>query len=249
MRIKLANQYFALNKLWVVVTVTAFAILINLAWWQLTRAEQKEMQLQRLAELQAEGPIGYQQLRELQARGLDIDGMLLQDDGQWLSPYIWLRDNQIVNGRVGYDVIIPVQLAPAREVLLVNLGWIAAPAQRNILPTPEIPASLQITGLLRTEPGGVILGQNVEDNGSWPMRIQQVNFEQLDALMPEPIFPALIYQQQSDHFVSHYQPVVMLPEKHRGYALQWFLLAVAVLGVALAASHQGPALKEKYHNE
>jgi surfeit locus 1 family protein len=37
---------------------------------------------------------------------------------------------------------------------------------------------------------------------------------------------------------------VLLPEKHRGYALQWFLLAVAVLGVALAASHQGKAKNE-----
>mgnify|MGYP006199403153 CR=1 FL=1 len=50
--------------------------------------------------------------------------------------------------------------------------------------------------------------------------------------------------QQGSPFVPHYKAVVLPPEKHRGYALQWFLLAVAVLGVALAASHQGRAKHE-----
>lgn len=239
MRIKLANQYFALNKLWLLITVTAFAILINLAWWQLSRAEQKAAQLQRLADIQAKGPLNFRQFIDLTQRGRDIDGMLLEDTGQWLAPYIWLRDNQILNGRVGYDVIIPVQFNVADPVLLVNLGWVAAPQQRSELPDITIPTSLDISGLLRTDPAGVILGQNIENMGTWPMRIQQVDFSALDGLLPQQLIPALLYQQNAGNFIPHYQPVVMLPEKHRGYALQWLLLGVAVLGVALAASHQG----------
>ena len=57
MRVKLANQVFAFNTLWVVITVTAFAILINLSWWQLSRASEKTDQLARLAQLQADGAI------------------------------------------------------------------------------------------------------------------------------------------------------------------------------------------------
>jgi surfeit locus 1 family protein len=73
------------------------------------------------------------------------------------------------------------------------------------------------------------------------MRIQQVIYQELASHSGLDLFPALLYQQQKSDFIPHYQPVVLPPEKHRGYALQWFLLAIAVIGVALAASHQGRA--------
>ena len=46
----------------------------------------------------------------------------------------------------------------------------------------------------------------------------------------------LIYQQQASPFHIHYRPVVLPPARHRAYALQWGLLALAVVAVALAAS-------------
>lgn len=240
MRIKLASQIFALNRVWLLLTLTAFAILINLSWWQLNRAAEKTAQLQRLAALQAAGALQPSQLTLLTST--DIDAAPLQGRGRWLAPYIWLLDNQIVRGRVGYDVIVPVQAAGLAQPLLVNLGWLAAPERRDMLPQVEIAAEFNLDGLLRTKVDGLmLLGQNAEDSGRWPMRIQQVNYAQLSEQSALQLYPALLYQQHDSVFVAHYQPVVLSPEKHRGYALQWFLLAIAVLGVALAASHQGKA--------
>ena len=51
MRIKLAQHIFAINGLWFCLTLTAFLILINVSWWQLSRASEKTGQLQRLAQL------------------------------------------------------------------------------------------------------------------------------------------------------------------------------------------------------
>ena len=240
MRIKLAQQFFVLNTLWVILTLTAFAILINLSWWQLNRATEKTAQLARVAELQAAGALQPSQLSRLAAS--DIDAAPLQGQGRWLAPYIWLLDNQIVQGRVGYDVIIPVQAEGLAEPLLVNLGWTAALERRDSLPDVVIASQIALDGLLRTKVDGLLLlGQNAEDSGQWPMRIQQVNYAQLSQQSGLPLFPALLYQQNESEFTPHYQPVVLSPEKHRGYALQWFLLGIAVLGVALAASHQGKA--------
>ncbi|MDP2714216.1 SURF1 family protein [Rheinheimera sp.] len=240
MRIKLANQIFALNRVWLLLTLTAFAILINLSWWQLNRAADKTAQLQRLASLQAAGALQPSQLTLLTAT--DIDAAPLQGRGRWLAPYIWLLDNQIVRGKVGYDVIVPVQAAGLAQPLLVNLGWLAAPERRDSLPQVEIAAEFNLDGLLRTKVDGLmLLGQNAEDSGQWPMRIQQVNYAQLSEQSALQLYPALLYQQHDSAFITHYQPVVLSPEKHRGYALQWFLLGIAVLGVALAASHQGKA--------
>jgi surfeit locus 1 family protein len=243
MRVKLAQQVFVIQPLWLGVTLTAFMILINLSWWQLNRADVKTQQLQRLAQLQSHGPLQPVQLPQLTPH--EIDGAPLQGHGRWLAPYIWLLDNQIVNGRVGYDVVVPVQAQGLAQPLLVNLGWLAATPSRDILPQLTIATELQLDGLLRTNTDSLLLlGQNTEDNGGWPMRIQQVGFDELAGISGLPLFPALLYQQQSSDFVPHYQPVVLPPEKHRGYALQWFLLAMAVLGVALAASHQGKAKHE-----
>ncbi|WP_215398927.1 SURF1 family protein [Rheinheimera oceanensis] len=243
MRVKLANQIFALNTLWVVLTLTAFAILINLSWWQLSRAAEKTEQLARLAQLQADGAVTPAQLTRLSAT--DIDGVPLKGKASWLAPYVWLLDNQIVNGRVGYDVIVPVQAVGMTRPLLVNLGWLAGADSRETLPQLDIASEVVLDGLLRTKVDGLLLlGQNAEDNGQWPMRIQQVDYAELALQSGLELYPALLYQQHASDFIPHYQPVVLSPEKHRGYALQWFLLAVAVVGVALAASHQGKAKHE-----
>lgn len=243
MRIKLLQQIFAFNALWVCLTLTAFAILINLSWWQLNRADEKTHQLERLAQLQSNGALQPVQLDQLLP--VEIDGAPLQGDARWLSPYVWLLDNQIVNGRVGYDVIVAVQAAGLQQPLLVNLGWLAASERRDILPTLSIPQQIKLDGLLRTKTDGLLLlGQNAEVTGQWPIRIQQVNYTDLAGHSGLSLFPALLYQQQETEFIPHYQPVVLAPQKHRGYALQWFLLAVAVVGVALAASHQGKAKNE-----
>ena len=240
MRIKLVQHIFAINGLWFCLTLTAFLILINLSWWQLSRASEKTGQLQRLAQLQADGALQPAQLAALTAS--DIDGAPLQGQARWLAPYIWLLDNQIVDGKVGYDVVVPVQAAGLARPLLVNLGWLAGTGSRDRLPQPDIAAEFSLNGLLRVDVDGLmLLGQNVENSGQWPMRIQQLAYAELSQLSGLSLFEAVLYQQQDTPFIPHYQPVVLPPEKHRGYALQWFLLAVAVLGVALAASHQGRA--------
>ena len=64
----------------------------------------------------------------------------LQGKAEWISPYVWLLDNQIVNREVGYDVLIPVHAQRGSSLLLVSLGWVPAPSDRSQLPNPAIPA-------------------------------------------------------------------------------------------------------------
>lgn len=257
MRIKLANHIFAVRISWLGITVAVFIILINLSWWQLQRAEQKSVQLTQLAQ-QAEQAVlnattlastqqnfqqqSYQNQSDNQPENQSLDGLKLAASATWQAPYIWLLDNQIVDGKVGYDVIIAAKLATNDRLLLVNLGWIAGTNSREKLPNVTIPDQLSLSGVLHTDVTGMLLlGQNIESSASWPMRIQQVNFAVLAEQTAQTFYPALLYQQQQADFIYHYQAVVMPPEKHQAYALQWLLLAIAVLGVALAASHQGRA--------
>ena len=175
-----------------------------------------------------------------------VDGVQLDFAARWIAPMVWLVDNRIVDRQPGYDVVIAVEdIADVRaagssgaapRAALVNLGWIAAEGGRDALPVPAIPAQLRVQGIFRTDVTGLLLGANVEDHGRWPMRIQQADPAQLAAWLAVPLAPGLIQQQQGSPFHIHYRPVVLPPERHRGYALQWGLIALAVIGVALAAS-------------
>lgn len=235
MQIRLFKQEFVLRWWLIIITVAAFALLIKLSFWQWQRASEKEMQLAQLANWQQQGAPNWADLIKLPLD--EIDGAQLQGKATWLSPFIWLVDNKIVQGRAGYDVLIPMQLAVGAPVLLVNLGWVAAPASREQFPELTIPAEIELSGVLRTQPGSFRLGDNLEVRGQWPMRIQTIETATLQASIPQPLFDAVFYQQQTP-FIHHYQPVVLSPEKHRGYALQWLLLALAVVIVAMAASSQ-----------
>jgi surfeit locus 1 family protein len=156
------------------------------------------------------------------------DGLMLQGKAVWLKPAVWLLDNQLIQGKAGYDVVIPVLVSNQGPAVLVNLGWVQAPPSRDQLPELSIPESFELMALLRTELKGFRLGQNLENTGLWPQRMQQVEPAELSQVMGQELAPVLLYQQQSP-YLYHYKAVVMPPEKHRAYALQWLLLAVAVV--------------------
>jgi surfeit locus 1 family protein len=235
MQIKVFGRHFGIHKVWLLITLTVFIILSKLGYWQLQRATEKTMQISQLEQLQQQGALNWQQLALLTAS--EADGVLFAGSGHWLAPYVWLLDNQIVAGKVGYDVIIAVEDAAKSQLLLVNLGWVAGGGNRALLPELAIPAELALQGLIRSKVGGFRLGANTEGEG-WPQRIQQPELEQMAAQLPITSLPVLLYQQGNSPFLPHYQAVVMPPEKHHGYAFQWFMLAIAVLAVALAAARR-----------
>jgi surfeit locus 1 family protein len=236
------NRYWVIRWPWVLVNLVVVSILVSLSFWQLSRASEKMQTLARIADWQKQGAVGAAQLSHIDVN--KIDGMQLDFRARWLSPMVWLLDNQIVNGRIGYDVIVAVNEVTSttsekkQSAVLVNLGWIEAPASRELLPTLSISDELRIQGIFRTRTKGLLLGTNLENKGQgvWPMRIQQMDAESLAPYVQQPLHSGFIYQQKDSPFSIHYRPVVLPPERHRAYALQWGLLAVAVIVIALAAS-------------
>ena len=223
-----AQPFAHLSRHWLlaVFTLAAFALLIKLSYWQWQRAEQKQTQLDQLHSAEQQGPVQWVDLASIQAE--QQDGLMLQGKAVWLKPAVWLLDNQLIQGKAGYDVVIPVLVSNQGPAVLVNLGWVQAPPSRDQLPELSIPESFELMALLRTELKGFRLGQNLENTGLWPQRMQQVEPAELSQVLGQELAPVLLYQQQSP-YLYHYKAVVMPPEKHRAYALQWLLLAVAVV--------------------
>jgi surfeit locus 1 family protein len=253
------NRYWVIRWHWVLVSLLVAACLTALSLWQLSRAAEKKQTLQRIAQSQAAGPLDAQQLLALNTKSRDaID---VQFPARWIAPMIWLLDNQQVDGRIGYDVVIAVeQIRPSEQstqstdhavpssitpTLLVNLGWVAAQGSRDQLPEVNVPAELMVNGIFRANAKGLLLGKNIEDKGQWPMRIQQIDAGLLSDYIPSLSRSGVIFQQQQSPFYVHYQPVILPPERHTAYAVQWALLAIAVIVIALSAS----ATRELAHDK
>jgi cytochrome oxidase assembly protein ShyY1 len=235
------NHRWVIRWPWLLVNLLVVSLLVMLSVWQWQRALYKTEILERLEHWQSQGALDTVALTAIPLE--QIDGVGLQFPVRWLSPVVWLLDNRIYQGRVGYDVVVPVVADGLQQPVVVNLGWVPAPAMRTQIPYINIPAEFELNGVLRARNNSLLLGQNIEQTGTWPLRIQQLALDQLFASLPEAsnrnysmFYPGVVYQQESSPFVVHYRPVVMPPEKHRAYALQWALLALAVVVISLVAS-------------
>ncbi len=245
------NRYWVIRWHWVLVSFFAVLLLMSLSFWQLTRATEKKQTLDTIS--QSKSLDAYDSWHLLSLDEKSLDAMPVQFPARWVAPMIWLLDNRMIDGRVGYDVVVAVeQITASRQVerssapaFLVNLGWIAATGGRDQLPAVIVPEKLTIDGIFRTEPTGLLLGENIEDKGEWPMRIQQLDTETLSVYIPSLVKSGVIFQQRESPFRIHYQPVILPPERHTAYAVQWALLAIAVIVVALSASAAGRLVNDE----
>ena len=87
-------------------TLVVTAGLCKLALWQWQRGVEKASLLERMVAAQQAPP---QTLAQLDwSDPAPLDGLALQGEVEWVSPYVWLLDNQAAGGEIGYDVLIPV---------------------------------------------------------------------------------------------------------------------------------------------
>ncbi|WP_036827237.1 SURF1 family protein, partial [Photobacterium sanctipauli] len=153
--------------------------------------------------------------------------------GQFDHSKAVLLDNQLYRGRPGYHVLYPFEAKSGW--ILVNLGWIAAPAYRDQIPMlPEHHGELKVTGII-APPSNLIELAPEQWTGQWPVRVQNLDMAVLGEKMSVPLQPWVLQIEPDSPIALQqtWQPVVMGPQKHYAYALQWFLLALAVSGLAV----------------
>ena len=74
--------------------------------------------------------------------------------------------------------------------------------------------------------------------GQWPLVVQEVDVSRISEILGVSLLPFVVALELADDspFVSNHKPVVMPPEKHLGYAIQWFGLAIGCFLVFIFAS-------------
>jgi surfeit locus 1 family protein len=154
---------------------------------------------------------------------------------QYLPPLL-LLDGQSREGRIGLRAYAVARPTPEQGVL-VDLGWLPMPSDRS-LPDVKIPTALHAEGLLAPWPGQ---GLRAAEN-PWPAQGSAVLLTYLDRAEIERHvgFPLATQVLRLDPaqpygFLRDRQllPNTLPPERHFGYAVQWFALAATVAVVWL----------------
>lgn len=204
--------------------VLMLPVLIGLGFWQLDRAAEKQRLLDAAEQRRAMAP------RNITALDSYPNYLPVFAEGSFDSERYWLLDNRIRQGRFGYEIIALLKLADGRH-LLVERGWIAADPSRQLLPEIDFPPGVQrVEGeLYRSLETPYSLGE--ADVEGWPRRRQWFDFDRA-AEEVGPVLPTIL--RLDEYSVGALQTDRLLinvsPQKHRGYAVQWFAMA-AVLGV------------------
>lgn len=213
------------------VTVLAIAFLVKLGFWQLDRAAEKQKLFDDFAAAQTQAAADSF-LPLPQNPGASARFTPVTVTGTFVDSYL-LLDNQIYQGKVGYEVIGLLDANDRSELVPVNLGWVPVGSDRRELPSLELPEAEQevIGWLYRPAEDAFTLAEQIVEPGGSPWRVQQLDFKAIRTALELPIADYLVLLSETANYgwPRQWQPQVMTPEKHQAYALQWFSLAVACL--------------------
>ena len=145
-----------------------------------------------------------------------------------------LIDNKVQDGRAGYHVVTPLELADGR-VVLVDRGWVATGASRA-QPPVALPPSGRVTlaGRINLPTTNYVeLARDVPAGAVW-QNLDPVRFTQATRLV---VLPILIEQTAplgaADTLVRVWPEPDFGIERHRIYMMQWYLFAATALGLWL----------------
>ena len=211
----------------------AFVLLGN---WQARRADEKRALGEAFDQALRSPPIAL-------APGGKLAGLVHQHvaaRGSFAPERTVLLDNKLRRGRPGYEVVTPLRLAGSDWHVLVDRGWIAAPASRASLPEIRTPAGeLEVDGVaLDRLPHALETG--VAPKGAVRQNLDIGAFAAETGLRLEP----LVIEQHSeshDGLSRDWPRPDFGIEMHESYALQWYsFAALAIVLVIVLSMRRAP---------
>ncbi len=219
-----------------IAALLAIAAFVNLGLWQSHRAVEKQAMLDAAAKVMATRTPQSLSLAGDPQRTRDYDWAV--GTGAFDARDALLLDNQQRNGRAGvrvYRIFLPSQGGP----MLVDLGWQPLAGDRKLPQVPNLPGTMELRGLLSPPPStGLALGPGLGRQGdAWLMTRVDLPAIATATGLSVPLAPRVLrldpalpigYERDLELLAN-----TLPPDQHRGYAVQWFALAAAVLATAL----------------
>lgn len=234
--------------LWAI-ALLATALFAWLGFWQLERADEKrEMLAKASSALASRTPKPLSVIAD-DARAMDYDWVAVE--GRFADAPAVLLDNQQQGGKVGvraYRVFVLNDGLP----VLVDLGWSALPADRTLPRVVRDADRDHLAGLLMPPPGqGLDMGAPVRQSDD-TLLATAIDLPTLRVALKLPGLAPRVLRPDNDPGLGYARdfdilPNTLPPERHIGYAVQWFGLAITVLITALLLSWRRRRAAQRDH--
>jgi surfeit locus 1 family protein len=226
--------------------VAGTAVLAGLGFWQVQRLQWKEGLIAQIADRRAQPPVTLDTLLQRWREGGDVDYFPVTVSGSFIhgqEQYFYTT----LDGAVGWNVYTPL-IDPGGRGVMVNRGFVPdrlrAPDSR---PQGNAETEARVEGLARNpvaQKPNSFVPDNEPENGTyfWKDLGAMAAAAGLD---PDSVVPFFIDAGPAENpggLPKGGVTIVNLPNNHLQYAITWFGLALALLGVGgyyLFATHRG----------
>ena len=215
----------------------AFAVLLALGTWQVQRLAWKEGLLDTIETRRASEPVGPDELVARYDRTGDVDYTPVRLSGAFGPEEAYAHAT--MRGEAGWHVLAPLYM-PDGRVAIVNRGFVPdglrdAAERPESRPRREV---VEVTGLARN-PLYEKPNSFVPDNDLPDALFYWKDFDALRLVLALPEDRALPFVVDAGPTPDGVLPrggttVVSLPNNHFGYAVTWYGLAAALVGVVVA---------------
>jgi surfeit locus 1 family protein len=205
-------------------------LFLYMGYWQLQRAEEKR-ELQAEYDARATGPTIKVEARVQRPEELQFYHVIAR--GHYETNYQVLVDNRVHQGQAGYEVITPLRLPDSDVRLLVNRGWVPLGEDRSHLPEIDPPQGMQeIIGVatVPSEKNFMLAKPEPLDHG-WQRVWQNMEMSRYRAAVPFPVQPVVVLldpDSPAGGFTREWTRLNAGIAVHKGYAFQWFMMAVGL---------------------
>ena len=214
--------------------IATLALLITLGFWQLDRADQKRAIEDQVANANAniaELITDVDLLSEKEYYHVHLQGSYIKDKQ-------FIYDNQIVDQIPGYYVLTPFVLKGDSKVILINRGFIPWNGRRDQIADIDIGAEITEVKVQISKPVKRIELKTDQIKPNFPVLIQALDLVKMSAIASLDFASTvgLLSPESKNGFVRQWEPYTGSIERHIGYAIQWFLMALvlSIIGVRLA---------------
>jgi surfeit locus 1 family protein len=245
MSISFANRRFRPKLVPSLVALVLVPGLMSLGFWQLRRAEEKRV-------LTAQFAVGESTTQELTAANVATLPLLqtVTVEGRYDNAHQILLDNmpseQSRRTVTGYHVLTP--LITGNDIVLINRGWIPLGSSRAQLPDINVTEQMRLLrGRLVDLPRAGIHLSAATNDGTWPRVMNFPTYAELSAVFGQRLLTKIVLLDPAEpdgmrrDWSKRYSFGEFGPERHIGYAVQWFGLAATLVVLYLLSQFRKPS--------
>jgi len=214
--------------------IATLVLLISLGFWQLDRADEKRAIEDQIASANSgdvEFVTSVEFLKDKEYYHVRLQGSFVVDKQ-------FIYDNQIVDQISGYYVLTPLVLKGDSKAVLINRGFIPWNGRRDKLADIDIADKLTEVKVQISKPVKRMELEASELTGDFPVLIQALDLDEMSTIASLDFASVIgLLSPESDNgFVRQWEPYTGSIERHIGYAIQWFLMALVLtfIGIRLA---------------